>query len=83
VRNYLITISRRFFRWIIAAVVAVLFYGAATLIGLSQTLVLIVAFIGALAGSVLAYRLTERLFGPEPQPAPPPPRGRGTGRRGA
>jgi len=40
VRNYLITISRRFFRWIIAAVVAVLFYGVATLIGLSQTLVL-------------------------------------------
>jgi len=83
VRNYLISVGRRILRWGIAAVVAVLFFAIASLIGLSQTVVLIVAFVGALAGSLLALRLTERLFGPEPQPAPPPPRGRGTGRRGA
>jgi hypothetical protein len=82
-RSYLSTIGRRLLRWGIAAGGALGFYGLASVAGLSQTLVLIVAFVGALAGSLLALRLTERLFGPEQPPAPPPPRGRGSGRRGA
>jgi uncharacterized protein (DUF983 family) len=83
VRDYLLTVSRRFARWIIAALVAVPFYAVMVLAGLPEWVGLIAAFIGAVIGSLLAIRLIERLFGPEPRPEPPPPRGRGTGKRGA
>lgn len=83
VGNYLSTVGRRFLRWIIAAAVAVPFYLVATVIGLPSWVALVAAFVGAVVGSLLALRLTERLFGPEPGAAAPAPRGRGSGRRGA
>lgn len=80
---YFSTIGRRLLRWGITAVVTIGFYALGSLVGLPAALLLVVAFIGAIAGSVLGLRVIERLLGPEPQPAPPPPRGRGSGRRGA
>jgi cytochrome b561 len=77
------TVVRRLTRWTIAAAVAIVFYALASLAGLPQIVVLVIAFIGAVLGSLLALRITARLYGPEPEPAPPPPRGRGSGRRGA
>jgi hypothetical protein len=82
-REYLLTIGRRLTRWTIGAGGAILFYAGGTLIGLPGVVILVLAFIGAILGSLLALRLTPRLFGPEPEPAPRAPRGRGTGRRGA
>ena len=82
-REYLLTLGRRLTRWTIGAAGALLFYGAATLLGLPGVVVLVFAFVGAIGGSLRALRLTPRLFGPEPEPETRAPRGRGTGRRGA
>jgi hypothetical protein len=42
---------------------------------------LVVAFIGAVAGTVLGQYIMQRLRGSD-SPSPPAPRGRGSGRRG-
>jgi len=82
-REYLITISRRFARWLIAAAVALALYGAARALDLPDEAALVAMLAGAVAGSVLAMYVIQRLFGPEPEWEPAPPRGRGGGKRGA
>jgi hypothetical protein len=88
-RAYFRMLGRRAVRWGFGAIVTVVFFVGAALIGLPQWAVLAAGVIGALVGSVLAYMLMQRLFGPEPVSPPPQPapraraRGRGSGKRGS
>src|SRR5918994_7319721 len=79
-QDYLRTVSLRIGRWLVAAAVAVVFFGIGWLLDLPDWLILVLMGVGAVAGTVLATSLSGRLFGPEPvEPPPQPRRGRGSG----
>jgi hypothetical protein len=71
---------RRYLVWGLASVVAIAAFAVGRALDLSPAIVLLLAFIGAILGTVGATWLVQRLLDePEPPPAPPP--GRGSGRK--
>ena len=70
----------RWVSWAVSALVAMGAFALARLAGAPSGLDLVIAFGGAIAGTVIGQMLMQRLRGPES--APPPPPGRGSGKRG-
>ena len=70
----------RWVSWAVSALVAMGAFALARIAGAPGGIDLIIAFGGAIAGTVIGQVLMQRLRGPESEPPPPP--GRGTGKRG-
>lgn len=74
---------RRYVLWLISGVFAVPVYFLAEVSGLSQVLVLLLTFLGAMVGAIAGRAFIGRLLGPDAAPPPPPARGPGRGRKGS
>lgn len=66
--------------WAISAAVAIPVYAVTTLIGLSEVVVLILTFVGAMVGAVLGTAIMQRRAGPVAAQSPAPDRGPGNGK---
>ena len=73
---------QRYAVWVVSAAVALLVFAGGRAIGLGEVVILILAAIGAIAGSVLGTVLMQRLSAGVPD-APERPPGRGSGKTGA
>ena len=67
---------QRYLIWVISAAVAIPVYFLTTFAGLSEVPVLVLTFIGSMAGAVLGTTIMQRRAGPAPETPP----GRGSGK---
>ena len=66
--------------WAISAAVAIPAYAITTFIGLSEVLVLVLTFVGAMIGAVLGTAIMQRRAGPAAVQSPAPDPGPGNGK---
>jgi len=71
---------KRYLVWGLSALVAIGAFALARALDLPSGIVLVVAFIGAIAGTAGATWLVQRLLGEAEAPPPAPP-GRGSGKK--
>ena len=71
---------RRYLVWLVSAAFALAVFGLCRLAGLPELLVLLLTFIGALAGAVAGTTFTQGRFGAGQEEPPQRPPRRGSGR---
>jgi len=72
---------QRYVIWLISAAVALPVYGVLNALGLSQIIVLLFTFLGAMVGAVVGALVIQRRQARASTEEPPPPPDRGSGRR--